>query len=74
MGTLTGAQCGECFFGLVAKFEATIDGPTVLSLRQVVHDIPNVGGINDPYTPRLADVRRRQMRVMRPLRYRPVEQ
>ncbi|CAE7711800.1 unnamed protein product, partial [Symbiodinium sp. CCMP2456] len=45
------------------------DSETVLSLRQVVHEIPNVGGIHDPALPRLAEVneavvRRRQVRAI----------
>ena len=45
------------------------DSETVLSLRQVVHEIPNIGGIHDPTLPRLAEVneaviRRRQVRAL----------
>ena len=41
------------------------DSETVLSLREHVHDVPNLGGINDPQLPNLrdvtADVERRRM-------------
>ncbi|CAE7314416.1 RE2, partial [Symbiodinium necroappetens] len=45
------------------------DSETVLSLRRVVHDIPNVGGVYDPALPRLSEVneavlRRRQVRAI----------
>ncbi|CAE7553939.1 RE2 [Symbiodinium sp. CCMP2456] len=45
------------------------DSETVLSLRRVVHDIPNVGGIHDPALPRLSEVneaviRRQQVRAI----------
>ena len=45
------------------------DSETVLSLRRVVHDVPNIVGIHDPSMPRLNDVseaveRRRQMRAI----------
>ena len=45
------------------------DSETVLSLRRVVHDIPNVGGVFDPALPRLSEVneavlRRRQVRAI----------
>ena len=45
------------------------DSETVLSLRQVGHEIPNIGGVHDPALPRLAEVneavmRRRRVRAL----------
>ena len=63
---MLGRKCNDVAF---VQFFA-VDAETVLSLRQHVQDIPNIGGISDPQLPRVQDI---TSAVMQNRRQRAIE-